>query len=137
MPVIARVEKDLFNQEFSQESPLYRFERVAWTAGKKIQAIRAKQLSNDPITSDEEKLLNNSDIQLVMTWVVEESLHFLVNAPEDAFYREPEPKDSLGRQARVKMNDVRVNTFASFELNPDQDIDHQIKAQLGIMEPHG
>lgn len=131
-PIIANLEKVLFNQEFPDESTLYRFIRVLWTAGKSVQNIQAKQQNNEPLTNEEKNLQESADFKLLMTVAIQETTHFLVTPPEGLFFSETSVDESPGNKARTAMNLVRVETFGTFKPNPDQDIGLQIRAQLGI-----
>ncbi len=131
--LVATLEKEFLNQDFSDESLLYRFQRVSWTLGRKIQEIRRKQSTDIQLTTEEKNLIDNSDVQTLMTMTLEETLHFLVSVPENTFsgsatdYTYPE-----GNEARIAVNEVRVKTFGTFELNQNQPVDQQIRNNLGI-----
>lgn len=131
-PVFARLESTFYGNSFDTEGNSLRYTKLVWEVGRHLQTIQQKQLRNEPLTYIEGQLLNNEDVSTLMTMVLQETLHVLVDSREE-FYP---PSDKTEHPAKVitdaqkVLNDLRIRTFATFPLEEGKDPMVQMKKCL-------
>lgn len=120
------LENNLFSQTFESEAFDYRVQRVVWTLH---QDKKRGEQSSQTLPPD-----LSTHAEILQTAVLRATLHYLVNAPEYAFFKVQQAGmyDSSPEHARIAVHEKRMRTFASFPLNASKDLELQVREQLII-----
>lgn len=133
-PVFARLESTFYSNSFDTEGNSLRYKKLVWEVGRHLQTIQQKQQRNEPLTPTEEHLLNNEDVNTLMSMALQETLHVLVDSRSEFYTPEPGETRTLPSKevmaAQKELNDLRIRTFATFPLEEGRDPMEQMKEHL-------
>jgi len=135
-PVFARLESTFYGNSFDTEANRLRYTKLVWEVGRHLQTIQQKQQRNEPLTPTEEQLLNNEDVNTLMTMALQETLHVLVDSRSEFYTPSPGETRTLPSKAVIdaqkELNDLRIRTFATFPLEEGRDPMAQMKERLNF-----
>ena len=135
-PVFARLESTFYGNSFDTEGNHLRYTKLVWEVGRHLQTIQQKQQRNEPLTHIEGQLLNNEDVNTLMTMALQEVLHVLVDSRSEFYTPAPGETRTLPSKAVIdaqkELNDLRIRTFATFPLEEGRDSMVQMKERLGF-----
>lgn len=132
----ADIATKFFRKPLSETNDPLLFQWVAWNTGKRLMFIKEKQSRQESLTAQDQAFLEDPQIAQLMDKVLYETIHFLVMPYEDFTIESPEGYDNLPEsilaEAQKKMHEARIAAFATFPIDPKQEVSSQIRQQMGL-----